>query len=405
MTIKKNFYDVIIIGSGPSGSSAAYYLSKNNFKVLILEKENLPRYKTCGGGLTFKGLSSLPFSIDDIIEKKCFVSEINDYESNLKFVVKRNNPMVVMVMRKEFDYRLINEAKNFGAEIKQGCELVKLIYHNDFVEIVTNKDKFYAKFLIAADGALSKTAKFGGWKNFKDLIPALEYEIFVDQKELDKFNDFARFDFGIIPGGYGWVFPKKEHLSIGILNMKQNKLNLNEAFQIYLDKIGIKNILNVERHGYVIPMNRSNKKFARNRIFLTGDAAGLVDPITGEGISFAILSGKIAAKSLIKNSLREDISEEFYNIEISKIILSELSAAKKLSYFIYEYPAVRKMIFKFYGERLSELISDVIMGEKKYTEILKNPFNYFKLFYKWNLKSSVKNNNINDPVGLNSIVS
>lgn len=401
MIVKNNFYDAVIVGSGPAGSTAAYYLAKNNFKALILEKKDLPRYKTCGGGLTFKGLSYLPFYIDDIIEKKCFVSEISDYESNIKFVVKRNDPMVSMVMRSEFDLRLINEAKQMGAEIKENCELNKIIYHNDLIEIITNKDNFYAKFLIAADGALSKISKLGGWKNFKNTIPALEYEIIVGQKQLNIFSNSARFDFGIIPGGYGWVFPKKKHLSIGILNMKPDRLNLNDAFQIYLKKLGLKNIISMERHGYVIPMNQSNKEFAKNRIFLTGDAAGFVDPITGEGISFAILSGKIAAESLIESFFKENISEECYNNEISKKILPELNSAKKLSYFIYKYPAVRKLIFKLYGKKLSELISDVIMGKKSYTTIIKNPVNYLKLFNKWTLKYS-EENNIKNSVGLNS---
>jgi geranylgeranyl reductase family protein len=386
-----NIYDAIIVGSGPAGASAAYVLAKAGRKVLVLEKEKLPRYKTCGGGLTFRGQNLIPFDLTGIIENACFAAEINDFEANVSFLTKRKNPLVSMTMRSELDNHLINEAKKLGAEIKDNTELKDLNYSGNNIEaIIKNRsEKFYSKFLIAADGALSIAAKKYFREGGKMLIPALEYEVYVDDNVMLRFRNTARFDFGVVPGGYGWVFPKKDHLSIGVLSMKLKDGNLNNFFSDYLKLLGINQINKSERHGFVIPLNFRNT-FAKDRIILIGDAAGFTDPVTAEGISFAVLSGQLAAESLLKGNFIPELVCKEYNYQVSKKILPELKAGKFLSFFIYSYNRLRIWIVKLYGKKLSELITDVAMGEKSYSELVGNPFNYFKLLFKWSVKNIQK---------------
>ena len=359
-----NIYDVIIAGSGPAGASAAYGLAKAGKKILVLEKEKLPRYKTCGGGLTFKGLNLIPFDISEIIERNCFNALINDYEAGVSIVTKRKEPLVTMTMRSKLDYYLINKAKESGAGVKDEVEVKEIFDSNDNVVVVlkNSKEKFFSRFFIAADGAVSLAAKkyFGDTK--KKLIPALEYEVYVDDETLSGFTNAARFDFGVVPNGYGWVFPKKDHLSVGVLSIKLKNNNLNNSFAKYLELLNIKKINYSERHGFVIPILTRNI-YAKGRILLTGDAAGFTDPITAEGISFAILSGQLAAESIIKKSLLPESVCKEYNFKISKDILPELKAGKILSFFIYNNNMLRSWIIKLYGAKLSELITDVIMGE------------------------------------------
>ncbi len=385
--LNSNIYDVIIAGSGPSGASAAYLLSKAGKSILVLEKEKLPRYKTCGGGLTFKGLNLIPFDLNRIIERYYYNVNINDFEADVSLITKRGKPIVSMTMRSELDHYLIKEAEKYGAEIKDNHELKDINCFEDKVEVIVNRtgEKLYSKFFIAADGALSLAAKkfFGGHK--KRYIPALEYELYVDDDILSGFADSPRFDFGIVPRGYAWVFPKKNHLSVGVLSMKLKKGNLNDYFLDYLKKLQIKKINKSERHGFVIPLNL-RKTFAADRIILTGDAAGFIDPITAEGISFAILSGQLAAESLLKENMEPKLVCKEYNYRILNIIIPELRAGKLLSKFIYTYRGLRTWIVRLYGEKLSELMTDVVMGDKKYTELLKDPLNYFKLFSKWSVK-------------------
>jgi geranylgeranyl reductase family protein len=388
----KNNFDVIIIGSGPAGASAAIELAKNNVKVLVIEKQPLPRYKTCGGGVIFKIKDYIDFNLNEISELNCFTAEINDFKSNLKFLTARESPIVQMVMRKDFDFYLITKAQKNGAQIIDSLEVEFLHNTGAAVEIRAGSQLFTTNFVIDASGATSNLKSVSGLKTVSPKIPALEYEVFVDSNLYEKNNKTIRFDFGVVENGYAWVFPKREHLSIGVLTMKRNKVNLNNAFLKYLKILDINDNYRAERHGYVIPIYNKRIELYKNRILLAGDAANLADPITGEGISSAILSGKLAALSIIKAEMNEKLVKDIYIKELNEKIIKELEAAKILAYFIYSNERMRSAIFKLYGRRLSELITDVIVADKKYTEIVRNPLNYLKLFFKWTLINNTRLN-------------
>lgn len=383
-------FDVIIIGSGPSGSSAAINLAKNDKKVLLLEKMSLPRYKTCGGGVIFKNNLLEDLELEKVSEVNCFTAEINDYKFKISLKVQRSFPLVQMMMRKDFDFFLVQKAKELGANIKDNCEVVRLENKSNCVEVHTNIEIYHSKFVIIAAGATNKLIKNLSQTNSYRNIPALEYEVFINETVYKKYDKTARFDFGVVPYGYCWVFPKKDHLSIGVLTTKKNKVNLNSAFQEYLNILGIKDYKKVERHGYVIPFFNGDRRIYYERILLVGDTAGLGDPITGEGISTAMLSGKLAAEALIQTDMQSPLVEEIYFKKMSEQILKELKAAKFLSHFIYASETIRSLIFKLYGYKLSELITDVITGNKKYSDIVKDPKNYLKLFSKWSLRQGSK---------------
>jgi geranylgeranyl reductase family protein len=380
-------FDVIVIGSGPAGASAAIELAKKNINVLIIERRRLPRYKTCGGGVIFKANEYLDFSMNQISELNCFTAEINDFKSNLKFITKRENPMVQMVMRKDFDFYLVKKAEELGAKIFDSSEVEFVNCNSSKVEVQVGSQSFTAKFIIDASGATSNFRRAAGLGSKSKKIPALEYEVFVDADIYQKYSRAVRFDFGVVPNGYAWVFPKKKHLSIGVLSMKRNGLNLNASFLSYMKILGIEKNYKAERHGYVIPVYNKAAELYKNRVLLVGDAANLADPITGEGISSAILSGKLAAFSLIEANMNETGVGNIFNKKINEEIIKELKAAKFLAYFIYGNEKIRAAIFRLYGRRLSELITDVITGDKKYTEIVMDPLNYFKLLFRWTLKN------------------
>ncbi len=379
----KIFYDVIIVGGGPAGSSAAYILAKEKLKVLIIDKEKFPRYKTCGGGIVFKANNFIPINLYDISENTCYKAIIYDFKTKLKFTTVRENPLVFMTMRETFDNALINSAIENGAAFIDQCELLDIQKKGNSIEINTNKGNFNSKFCIAADGISSIVAKMMKWKDSRKIIPALEYELFVNDDLLKKFSGSARFDFGIIQQGYAWVFPKKDHLSVGLLYMGSKKINLNNYLKTYLDKLKLNNYIKFERHGYRIPIRPRENIFAKDNVLLIGDSAGLTDPITAEGISYAIKSGQLAANSIIESKLNPEEICSLYNGKINSEILPELKAAKFLAFFIYSNPKLREVIFKLYGKRLSEIITDVIIGKRNYSELIKDPINYLKLLTVW----------------------
>lgn len=211
-----NKYDAVVIGGGPAGAAAAYFLAEGDARVILLEKEKVPRYKTCGGGLVYRLVEKLPFDIDTIAENVCFGADVYDHASDLHFKISREKPIMVTAMRSGFDSFLLEHAVKKGAEISDSEEVTGLEELSGEIEVRTNKNVYRAKYVIAADGATGfASRKFNHHINVRK-IPALEYEMYVDKESLLSYKNRARFDFGVVPHGYGWVFPKSGHLSVGV---------------------------------------------------------------------------------------------------------------------------------------------------------------------------------------------
>ncbi len=378
-SISNNDFDVIVVGGGPAGASAAYQLSKNGTRVLLFEKEKIPRYKTCGGGIVGRIKNILPFDFEEIIEKKCFSVNVICHHDSLKFVSEKKEPIIMMTMRENFDHFLISKVKSFGTVVKDECEVKNVYNDNDGVIAETIKGKFKAKFLISADGAIGKISKKNLVYNHNFNLPALEYEVLVEKNIYLKFCQGARFDFDIISDGYGWVFPKRDHLSIGVISMKRKNLNLNKILDEYLKILGIENFLKVEKHGFIIPISNRKENYSQDRILFTGDSVGLADPVTAEGITNSILSGFFAADSIIQGNFNKNLVAKYYNKKIKQEILHENKYAKIISTIIYNFPRLRFILFRLYGQKLCELITDIFIEKKKYSTQLLNPLNYLKL--------------------------
>ena len=386
-----NYYDVIITGSGPAGTSAAYRLAQAKLNVIILEKEKLPRYKTCGGGVVLRAKNLLPVDISSIVESSCHRSDIFELPKNLKYSTSRKDPLVFMTMRKNLDYHLLSECKKIGVSYRDDSKVISISSQSNFITANTKTEKFSARYIIAADGVNGKIADMAGFKETRKVIPALEYEVYTDEFTYNRFSGSVRFDFGISKNGYAWVFPKKDHLSIGILNMKKSKDNLNNLFYYYLKMLGIENTIKLERHGYRIPISPRKGTFLKNRVILTGDAAGFTDPVTAEGITYAVYSGILAAEAIMTENFDELNTAQHYNNSVKKLILPDIYAGKILAYMIYTHPKIRHFFLHKFGQKLSELITDVITGGKTYSELLKNPVNYLKLLKMWLVKRNEKN--------------
>ncbi|MFD0992322.1 NAD(P)/FAD-dependent oxidoreductase [Tenacibaculum geojense] len=361
-----NHFDVAIIGAGPSGASAAFHLAKNGIKTVIIEKETLPRYKTCGGGFVYRGRRNLPFDISEIVEKEFHTVDIYLGES-LHFRTHREQPTISMVMRDSFDNLLVEKAKELGVTLLQDHKVENLDFSDKKIQITTSKQSITASFVIAADGALSPTAKLAGWTtDTRKLIPALEYEVEVSEEDYERLKNEVRFDIDAIPFGYAWSFPKKNHLSLGVASARRTKINLKKFYNEYLETLGIKKIINQTQHGFQIPVAPRTDGFVKNNVFLIGDAAGFADPITAEGISNAIYSGLLAAESIVEAELNSVEAEKLYLEKINKKLIPEIKTGLWLSKWFYEQKTIRNIMLKKYGQRFSEAMADVFMGDKSY---------------------------------------
>jgi flavin-dependent dehydrogenase len=236
-----------------------------------------------------------------------------------------------------------------------------------------------AKFIIAADGVHSVLARQAGWRESRLLIPALESEIYVSDREMDYYTRTPRLDFDIPPYGYAWLFPKRDHLSVGVLSVKRGHVELKRVLAQYLNVLGIKEVKREELHGFLIPVKPRHDGFVRNRVILVGDAAGFADPVTAEGISFAIKSGQFAADALIQERFEWPWSGTTYEALIERHITPELSAASLLAKLVYDSPRVRTFAFRRYVGKLTEAVADIFMGERTYHGTISTPMTYANL--------------------------
>lgn len=360
-------FDVAIIGSGPAGASAAFELANTGISTVIIDKEILPRYKTCGGGLVFRGRNSIPFDVSTAIDKEFY--EVDSYfsKTKIKFTTKRNRPIISMIMRDAFDNLIVEKAREKGVTLLQNHK-VESITFGEIQTIHTSEGDIQAKFIIAGDGALSPISKMAGWQETRTIIPALEYEVEVPQVDFERLSKNVRFDFDEFPFGYGWCFPKKNHLSIGvaIFVKTKEKIDLKKYYKDYLKTLGINEIVSEEAHGFVIPISPRTDNFVRKNVFLIGDSAGFADPVTAEGISNSILSGTLAAKAIIESNLDSIRAAELYNQKIEDCILPEIKTGVILSKLFYKRKKIQTFFIKKYGQSLAEAMTDVFMGDRSY---------------------------------------
>jgi geranylgeranyl reductase family protein len=367
----ENAYDVIIIGAGPAGSTLAYELGRKGKRVLILEKEIFPRDKPCGGGLTAKIDSVLSFDISHLIE-----SEITEIAFTRKFRDKISGstatPSVKIVSRMEFDNFLVDKTTESGAELVQGVKVMKIEDRGDCVVATAEGGREYqAKILVGADGALGVTSKSILSKNdppFSFLV-ALKCEIPMDS--LKSYEGKVKVDWGTIPGGYAWVFPQRNSLNVGV----GGPVAVGQRLEQYLDQWLEFN--SIERDGIKLIGHpekcRIDRKtsISKGRIILIGEAAGLVDYWTGEGIYYAIKSAKIAApiiEKYLKMENPDDIRD--YEKKINEEIMPELESAYDAAkiFKTYSWP-IHKMAK--YSDRLFKVGYEIIFGRKKYSDLKK----------------------------------
>ncbi len=362
-------FDVAVVGSGPAGATAARTLAEQGRKVALLEREVLPRYKTCGGGLVARAFDILPQEVRGVVERSYEVAELHLLDRDMHFRAVRTAPFISMTMRDRLDQLLATAAVSSGAELRAPCRVTGLHPEREGIRLDTDRGAVTASFVIAADGAGSDVARLAGWTDGRHLIPALEYEVQVDGATLDRFTGAPRFDVGVVPYGYAWVFPKAAHLSVGVLTAHRGPINLHRHLEDYLRVIGLVP-QSMQRHGFVIPIRPRSGPLARGRVLLTGDAAGLADPLTAEGISLAARSGRLAAEA-IDGAWEAGPSPDPRRVGAAysgllRPMLSDLRVGRWLARLLYDHPRARAWIFRQIGQRLVDAITEVFLGGRTY---------------------------------------
>jgi geranylgeranyl reductase family protein len=325
-------WDVIVVGCGPAGTIAAYELARNSLRVLMLEKARLPRYKTCGGGLVQRTIDAIPFSIESAVEREIRSIRLSNNFRN-PVLIERKEHFVRMTMRSTLDAYLTQKAVSAGAELKDGEAVREIIPSNDHIVCRTNLQSHEGSFVIGADGANSIVARSFGFPAPRCGV-ALEVEVDLE-KGFEHHADLIQFDFNVLPKGYGWVFPKAEHLSCGVFSMHRNLPEIRKYYERYIRQKSFADaIRGASLSGHLIPLGPRTQCLNTSRAILTGDAAGLADPLTGEGISFAVRSGIVAARTLLESP--NDLDR--YSKEIAATMLPEIRISRLVANALYAAP-------------------------------------------------------------------
>jgi geranylgeranyl reductase family protein len=273
-------YDVAILGAGPAGSVAAYRLADAGASVLLLDKAGFPRDKPCGGGVTGRAARLLPFSIEPVVE-----DVVDRLDCGLRYGqhIRRQAraPLAYMTQRRRLDHFLLQKAAEAGAEVRE--------------RETADARELDARIVIGADGCNGVAAK---QLELADRVAhgvALEANYPYDRR----FTGAMVLEIAIIRGGYGWIFPKGNHINVGVGGNAEEGPKLRAELRRMCEAYGIDPEAAEDTRGYRLPMRLSGTRLARGCAAVIGDAAGLVDPLSGDGMYEAFYSAKLVTEAAL----------------------------------------------------------------------------------------------------------
>jgi geranylgeranyl reductase family protein len=309
-------WDAMVVGAGPAGCAAAYDLAAAGLSVLLLDHKDFPRAKACAGGLTSKAVQALRYSIAPVVRKvvgRVRLESENPSSSPADAVVlKSREPICVMTVRAELDAYCLRQTIAAGACLRKIAGVRQIERRGDEVHLLAPGESYRAHFLVGADGASGQTRRLcaaGSWfsRGF-----ALEVQTAVPSEEVD-----LTFDFASVSNGYAWIFPKGDHLNVGVYSLSSAAGLTRSLLLSYVkNRVGADPVDGVVGQYLGIGAGENPPEYVqadlRDRVFLVGDAGGFVDPLTGEGIYGALVSGQAAAKAILAEVRGESTAAEAF---------------------------------------------------------------------------------------------
>lgn len=324
-------FDAIVVGAGPAGSTAARELAAAGARVLVVDRAGFPRYKACGGGIPLRTEKLLPFPIDPVVEDSVSLLQVSCRGAS-RFVRDSGQPFAHMVMRDRFDWLLLEHARRAGAEFRPAT-LVREVSVNGAVSVRADGFEAEAAYLVCADGAHSPVGKMAGLGEGIAECAAWEVEVRAPALRQRAYRNTALIELGYRPWGYAWLFPKQELLSIGIVLPREQAGRMKEHVRAYIESLGLSGAEVDIARGHKIRFRRGGEPIASERALLVGDSAGLADEFTEEGISYAIESGRLAARNILRGLSGGPITG--YQADIDRELMPELRAARQIGFMFY----------------------------------------------------------------------
>lgn len=379
-------HDIIVVGGGPGGAACAREAAKTGLDVLLLEKEEHPRRKMCGGGFRVGLLDLLDYDISPVIEHETCGSHIYA-PSGLKVVCSKPEITGYTIKRDLFDHFLLKKASEAGAEVRTGIEVTDV--HEGSTDVsVTCRDgsTFSARYLVGADGVNSRVARSTGIKSRwadKEIGLCIEAGVPMDHDDIMRITQgpyeeskrvCVEIFFGGLQHGYSWCFPKKDEVSLGMGCLMPYATGLKSAWAKFVSKFEKLNGIKVDisdAKAMRVPLAGPIKTTITKRIMLIGDSGGFVSPATGEGIFYAIETGQMAAGTVSDIIQGKIDNVDDYQKKWKRTIGKQLKVSYFLANMMFNSDANMELVVQmaasddFMKNRMVELIG----GLKSYTEL------------------------------------
>jgi geranylgeranyl reductase family protein len=277
-------YDVAIVGAGPAGAVAAHRLASAGVATLLVDKASFPRDKPCGGGVTGRAARLLPFSIEPVVEDVIHRIDCRLHYAR-RFGRHARNPLAYMTQRKRLDHFLLQKAAEAGADVRDGVKVADVRAH----ALTVDGEEIAVRVLIGADGCNGTTARALGLGG--EIVHGVALEANFPHET--RFAHTMQLELAVVPGGYGWIFPKGDHVNLGVGGDESEAPRLREHLRRLCEAHDVDFAAATGTRGYRLPMRRPGSRLARGSTAVIGDAAGLVDPFSGDGMYEAFLSASL----------------------------------------------------------------------------------------------------------------
>nr|WP_232110228.1 geranylgeranyl reductase family protein [Streptomyces buecherae] len=301
----ESVWDVVVVGAGPAGASAAHAAACAGRRVLLLEKAELPRYKTCGGGIIGPSREALPPGFEMPLRDRVHAVTFS-LNGKLSRTRRSKQMLFGLINRPEFDAALVESATAAGATLRTGVTVSRVEQHGPSVPdrrtvavVLSDGETVLARAVVGADGSASRIAGHVGVK-VEQVDLGLEAEIPVPPTVAEDWAGRVQIDWGPIPGSYGWVFPKGDTLTVGVISARGEGAETKRYLQDFIARLGLAGFEPSISSGHLTRCRSDDSPLSRGRVLVCGDAAGLLEPWTREGISFALRSGRLAGEWAVR---------------------------------------------------------------------------------------------------------
>ena len=374
-------YDAIVLGAGPAGSTAARHLARSGARVLLLDKAKFPRDKPCGGGVTFRADDANDLDLSPVTEREIYGVRVS---AAMGRRFDRTSPRLLarMTQRSKLDHFLVEQASCAGAEFRDGAPVRAIETDAGGVCVRSNGDVYEARLLIGSDGVNGMSAKAMGLQPAGEHAVALEANYPADARVMADWERYIALDLGGIPGGYGWVFPKGDHLNVGVGGWKSVGPDLRRLLAKYCAYYGFDDSKLYAHRGYQLPLRNDDQPVVRGNVMLAGDAAALVDPLSGEGSWAAFVSGRLAAEEA-QRLLADDVADlSGYQRALDAEMHEEILTSRRLMAVFQRLPAFSVLMLKYNGT-FWRYLTEIIRGEITYPDLPKKLGPLRHVIYRW----------------------